>query len=322
MADYLDQDEDQGITAYHGSPHEFDQFDLSKIGTGEGAQAYGHGLYFAEAEPVAQGYRDKLSSGTYKTSTGQIFDPSDLEHLNLRSEARKNIDTAIGRAQNLLTTQPENTEMINRDLQRLQIAKENEAVPHQGHMYEVRINAHPDHFVDWDKPLREQKELLYKVLNRFGGEREVRNAYSNWDKLNSDMVENGKVIDYEPSHPLWQEYDRLSKPSEDRAKIKLGYLLEKLDNEARNPEKYPPNRQLTQKGEDLWRAVSQMDKQNSAATDVFRDLGVPGIKYLDQGSRGAGEGSRNYVVFDDKLVTTKRRYADGGEVFGYSDFAA
>jgi hypothetical protein len=30
------------ITAYHGSPHSFDQFDLSKIGTGEGAQAYGH----------------------------------------------------------------------------------------------------------------------------------------------------------------------------------------------------------------------------------------------------------------------------------------
>ena len=38
----------QGIRAYHGSPHDFDKFDLSKIGTGEGAQAYGHGLYFAE----------------------------------------------------------------------------------------------------------------------------------------------------------------------------------------------------------------------------------------------------------------------------------
>ena len=53
---------DDQITAYHGSPHDFDQFDSSKIGTGEGAQAYGHGLYFAESEPVAKGYRDKLSS--------------------------------------------------------------------------------------------------------------------------------------------------------------------------------------------------------------------------------------------------------------------
>ena len=39
--------EGKGFTAYHGSPHAFDQFDLSKIGTGEGAQAYGHGMYLA-----------------------------------------------------------------------------------------------------------------------------------------------------------------------------------------------------------------------------------------------------------------------------------
>jgi len=38
----------KGIKAYHGSPHDFDKFSMQKIGTGEGAQAYGHGLYFAE----------------------------------------------------------------------------------------------------------------------------------------------------------------------------------------------------------------------------------------------------------------------------------
>ena len=36
-----------GITAYHGSPHDFERFDMYKIGTGEGAQAYGHGLYLS-----------------------------------------------------------------------------------------------------------------------------------------------------------------------------------------------------------------------------------------------------------------------------------
>jgi len=49
------------IRAYHGSPHTFDRFDLSKIGTGEGAQAYGHGLYFAENEGVARSYKTTLS---------------------------------------------------------------------------------------------------------------------------------------------------------------------------------------------------------------------------------------------------------------------
>jgi len=36
-----------GMTVWHGSPHKFDKFDICKIGTGEGAQAYGHGLYLA-----------------------------------------------------------------------------------------------------------------------------------------------------------------------------------------------------------------------------------------------------------------------------------
>src|SRR5262245_438695 len=47
-----------GIRAYHGSPHDFERFDLSKIGTGEGAQAYGHGLYFAENPKTAKAYRE------------------------------------------------------------------------------------------------------------------------------------------------------------------------------------------------------------------------------------------------------------------------
>lgn len=44
------------VEAYHGSPHQFDAFDMGKIGTGEGAQAYGHGLYFAENQKVAEQY--------------------------------------------------------------------------------------------------------------------------------------------------------------------------------------------------------------------------------------------------------------------------
>src|SRR5215510_1270366 len=40
----------KAFRAYHGSPHEFDRFDARKIGSGEGAQMFGHGHYFAENE--------------------------------------------------------------------------------------------------------------------------------------------------------------------------------------------------------------------------------------------------------------------------------
>lgn len=48
-------------SAYHGSPHTFDKFSTEKIGTGEGAQSYGYGLYFAGKEAVARWYRDKFT---------------------------------------------------------------------------------------------------------------------------------------------------------------------------------------------------------------------------------------------------------------------
>jgi hypothetical protein len=53
----------QPLTAYHGTPHTIQgQFDIKKVGTGEGAQAYGHGMYFAEAPAVADQYRKDLSA--------------------------------------------------------------------------------------------------------------------------------------------------------------------------------------------------------------------------------------------------------------------
>ena len=150
----VDEDEDEGITAYHGSPYDFPKFDTSKIGSGEGAQAYGHGLYFAEQEPVAREYRDKLSKGTYETDTGKVLDAyNDLEHLNIRVAAYKSLDNAIERAQGLLETQPERADVINRDLAKLLEAKTENAAPRKGHMYEVHIKTHPDHFLDWDKSL-------------------------------------------------------------------------------------------------------------------------------------------------------------------------
>jgi len=65
-----------GFTVYHGTPHKFTQFDSSKIGTGEGAQAYGHGLYFAENPETAGVYSRTLGSlVTYKgKATGDFIE--------------------------------------------------------------------------------------------------------------------------------------------------------------------------------------------------------------------------------------------------------
>ncbi|MEB3269991.1 MAG: hypothetical protein VKJ09_15730, partial [Leptolyngbya sp.] len=84
-ARYFYMDEDGALRLFHGSPHDFDRFDMSKIGTGEGAQAYGHGLYFAESPDVARAYRDTITKNqarsggiSARTAIAEAFQSSDL----------------------------------------------------------------------------------------------------------------------------------------------------------------------------------------------------------------------------------------------------
>src|SRR5215203_4982043 len=63
------------IRVYHGSPDVFDKFETAKIGTGEGAQVYGHGLYFTEKEQIAKGYREKLAGPARDKGLGIDSEP-------------------------------------------------------------------------------------------------------------------------------------------------------------------------------------------------------------------------------------------------------
>ena len=56
----VDQINDLFQRAWHGTPHRFDKFTLDHIGSGEGAQVHGWGLYFAQRREVSEGYRRKL----------------------------------------------------------------------------------------------------------------------------------------------------------------------------------------------------------------------------------------------------------------------
>lgn len=44
--------------AWHGSPYDFDSFDLGYIGAGEGDQVHGWGLYFAKDKKISKAYKD------------------------------------------------------------------------------------------------------------------------------------------------------------------------------------------------------------------------------------------------------------------------
>lgn len=65
-----------GAIVYHGSPHKFDKFRMSSVGSGEGAQAYGHGLYMADARDVAKLYQSDLTFAGHGALEIPGLDPS------------------------------------------------------------------------------------------------------------------------------------------------------------------------------------------------------------------------------------------------------
>lgn len=78
-------------SAWHGTPHRFDEFSLDAIGTGEGAQAHGWGLYFAEDRKVSEGYKNRLTgrfSFSYKGVKGEHLKPSSEETQAIRAVLR------------------------------------------------------------------------------------------------------------------------------------------------------------------------------------------------------------------------------------------
>jgi hypothetical protein len=189
------------IKAYHGSPHRFDKFRMDRIGTGEGAQAYGHGLYFAENEGVARSYRDALTGDTssfgIQNADGDVFDVADF---------------AADVAQ------------------------------------ELNIDFEDFGHVGWNKAFR-------------------------------NYAEQGGVLGLDVRgvpHPF--EADGYA-AAEKFLRENDGYI---------SPQ--PPG------------------------TRILRDKGIPGIKYLDGNSRSVGEGSRNYVVFDENLISIVKKYGIAGAV--------
>lgn len=227
-----------GAILWHGSPHKFDAFDASKIGTGEGAQAYGHGLYLAESPDVAKQYQAALSSPEY-SSKGRTLKGNEAWAAQFLHDfsgdalpKRRSIEKAINRANSVLNDTPTKQEI----LKHISTLDKNGVDVVNGSLYKVDLpDEHIAKMLDWDKPLSKQpasKESIDKLLSLAG-----RNSEVGWDA---------------PSNTF---------PSD---------LLSLMS-----------------------RKLGGQDK----VAEAMRQQGIPGIRYLDGGSRGAGAGSSNYVVF-------------------------
>jgi hypothetical protein len=237
--------EPPSFNVYHGSPHLFEptpknplgEFRDKAIGTGEGAQAYGYGHYLAENEGVARNYRDAL---TPQTIPNPEFHALHTEYNVADAAAREAIMTG--------TEAQYQASVAARDAVRAKLATVRAVIPNpagpRGHMYEVKVNADPEKFLHWDKPLSEQHPDVQAALAK-----------------------------------LPPPDDNLMFPITPKS---LG-----------------------------------RDYVSGYGSQALKDVGLPGIRYRDAGSRDAkGEPTHNAVVFDPATMEIIRRYGLAGLMLG------
>lgn len=274
------------MTAYHGSPHKFAKFSMDNIGTGEGAQAYGHGLYFAEGKNTAHWYMDKLSGGSDVKYKGNIVlqgrardgntllinEVANIKRDPLVMDAIKGGDVSFD---DVLALQLDDMAKSGQyDKAMIQSAKDSinkiniDDVSNvsRGNMYEVDIpDEHVKNFLDWDAPLSEQPEGIQNIASdAFARETGITPDHANYN----DMV-----------------------------KLIKSQLRDKTGKDFHNS---IVNRLSMEGSESLESAQS--------ATSKYLDMqGIKGIKYFDGSSRAGQKGTRNLVVFDDGIVKTLSR---------------
>lgn len=192
-----DGGEVDGIDAFHSSPHDFDQFDIAHLGTGEGAQAYGHGLYFSANPKVSDRggqywnqFMNKMKSGAERSAAatlkGQKWD-RDAAVSQLRSNAEYHEDRGSGRYGDGSDVE-EGHRLLAQEYRDAadHIASGKIAGPRT---YRVKLNIKPHELIDWDKPLSEQHPNVQAVLGT-GSE----TAGSKLGRSNNNPMHAGDIV--------------------------------------------------------------------------------------------------------------------------------
>ena len=281
-----------GIVGYHGSPHKFDKFDHSQMSSGEGAQAYGWGTYIAEDPAVAGTYKGMGRAHDYDPSDGYsaIEDQLSQRMMKLQDAQKYDEDAALeellinrdtDRARARFADSPKALQEIDR--------YEGQFIP--SNLYEVDL---PDEkiaqMLDWDKTLREQPEILDKLL-------------SPRDKKAFAISQAQQEILKDPKGSLRAaEFDALQS---DWTKL-MGHDM--------------PEVNWNWSGEQL--VINHGGEGLTKPKDFslfMKDKGIPGIKYFDGNSRAGGQGTRNFIPFDANDTTILSR--NGEKVNALDNFA-
>ena len=322
-------------SAYHGTPHTFDKFSLDAIGTGEGAQAYGWGLYFAGKKEVGEYYRKALSRNNV-----WIYDG---EEITSRSDYRlyaalgfitlqygQSVEEAVADSIESLRGPPLSHKGLNdgADGMYTRAADTLESIDtkklsEKGNLYQVDL-PEDNVLLDWDKPLSEQSDEVKAALD-VNEKAEVKQTKSGDSIILSDMAGNRVVVSVDKDTKAFRvqsDKENIYGIMLNRHAVSEGQAIRVakkwMQGAAYSGEaaydslvsKFSKNgvRTLVEEGLITSRQALTMPDDvvyARAASLYLNSLGIKGIRYLDGTSRGTAGDTHNYVIWDEDAVTVE-----------------
>lgn len=273
--------------AWHGTPHKIDKFSNKKIGTGEGAQAFGYGLYFTDKKEIAQWYQDKLSNDMgVSAKIGLFGSKKAINYFSFNSNQvaqlfheNKDIDFLLSKAKEGLSyyetelkadikyreennypkrafTNPAERIIASfkKDVELLEKVKSAGGFNIKGSVYEVELAPTQDEYLDWDKPLNEQSDLVKKAIKSLF-----------------------------PSTFFGKETEN-----------SIGRDLYRWVGERK--------------------AADEFGKGDKGASGLLHSVGVRGVRYKAEGGKSE---ANNYVIFDENDINIEAKYSKDGDIIAF-----
>lgn len=276
-------------SAFHGSPYVgIERLSTAHVGTGEGAQVYGWGLYFTSQRAIAEHYRKSLGGlelvYTDPEAEREVRILTSFQDAPWRTLTELLLDDVMagqsdaGAMARKVHAYTERWSGDRDTLRRLAgLIESGHVVPRAGGaLYEVGIPEDDDMLL-WDARLEDQPDRVKAQLAKLTEDALLR--------YRASLEAEHRAAS---TSPAVHSIDAVARQRIDHAIEGMREIL------------------THKKGRGLYRGLAQIHESDRDASLVLAAAGVKGIKYLDGDSRPKGEGSYNYVVFRDEDVAVAR----------------
>lgn len=281
--------------AYHGTPHRFEEFSTEKIGTGEGAQAHGWGLYFAENKETSERYKEDLEQNYFekrllekvklaKKEAERAIKNKKISDIDSWRKLYKNHRPIIeGYRIPYQFTKEQVVDALNKEIEKL----ENKIKEKEGQVFKVEI-PESDVLLDEQKVFQEQPKKVQEALNKLIEDNMYRIEKSQLEGHEGEyeLIKENEVIDI---YDDIEEANRALKENNDTVENSLGKI------------KQANGRQIYNIISD-YLGTFKSDRDTSLLLNKY---GIKGITYDGQ------QDGRAYVIFDDKAVKVLEKFYQG-----------